>query len=360
MKARFRVTFKDGTIEELEAEGADQAKAEAKNRRFREVDPGGSSTVADLRASARTQVQSVVELVAGAAGYVLLVLTAALGYWLERTVSQATDGVLTAGVLMLVSAKGTAIGATLAALTAVSGDSLAVPHFPEPKKAWLLQVWADVQVAGTLRIRSPKMHDNVNGIRIDTTVSDLLPLLPWGPRQNIYSGDTMIVELAGSAVAGDEEFVCMLQYFEELSAQHAKLLTAEQVLSRMRDLLTVENTIATGTTGIYTGAEAINAEIDQFQHNDEYAILGFKTDVECAAVRWRAPDFANVGVAGPGIDSDPDILASWFLDLSRGYNLPLVPVFNAANKASVLIDALQDENGADVTVTTYLARLMKG
>jgi hypothetical protein len=32
-------------------------------------------------------------------------------------------------------------------------------------------------------------------------------------------------------------------------------------------------------------------------------------------------------------------------------------VFNGSNKASVLVDAVQDENGADTTLTTYLARL---
>lgn len=403
MKARFRVTFTDGSVEELEAEGADQAKTEAKNRRFREIDPGGGMNVADRRSHGRTQVRTVEELKAdegrddaggrrderevetrdererreqrerderersGRTGghrgdYVGVILVAALalaGYLLERLLVESTGGVLSAGVLMLVSARGTAITATISALAAVTGDSLAVPHFPDTKKAWLLQVWADVQVAGTLRIRSPKMHDNVNGIRIDTIISDPAPMLPWGARQQLYSGDTLIVELAGSAVAGDEEFVCMLQYFEELSAQHSKLLPADQVLSRLRDTVTVENTITTVATGVYGGAEAINAEIDQFQHNDEYAILGYKVDTECAAIRYRAPDFANVGVGGPGIETEPELTADWFLRLSRAHNLPLVPTFNAANKASVLIDALQDENGADTTVTTFLGRLAR-
>jgi hypothetical protein len=262
--------------------------------------------------------------------------------------------------LQLISAKGTAINTTLAALAAVSGDSLAIPNFDVSKNAWLLQVWADVQAAGTLRIRSPKWHDNVNGILIDTVASDATPLLPWGYRQRVYPGDNLIVELAGSATAGDEEFVSMLLAYEDLPGQQGQLWTPEQVQGRLSHVLTVENTITTLTTGVYTGAEAINAEIDQFQTDMMYAILGYKVDTECAAVRWRSPSWANTGVGGPGIETEAWLTSDWFSYLSERYKLPLIPVFSGNDKASVLVDALQDENGADVTVTTFLAAMRRG
>jgi len=262
-------------------------------------------------------------------------------------------------LLQLVSAKGTAIGATIAALTPVSGDSLAIPSFSEQKKGNILQMWADVQVAGTLRLKSPKMHDNSNGIRIDTVVSDPTPLLPWGVPIRVYGSDVLTVELAGSAVAGDEEFVSLLMAFEELPGQVGRLISPDEVMRRHVHTLTVENTITTGTTGIWTGSEAINAEIDQFQVTYDYAILGYKVDAECAAVGYRAPSFANVRIGGPGIETEAWLTSDWFMRLSRAYNMPLVPIFAGSDKASVLIDALQDENGADVTVTTYLAALSK-
>ena len=263
-------------------------------------------------------------------------------------------------LLQLVSAKGTAIGATLAGLAAVSGDSLAIPTFAEPKKGYILQLWADVQAAGTLRVRSPKMHDNVSGMRIDTVVSDPTPLLPWGVPIRVYGSDVLTVELAGSATAGDEEVVSMLMAFEELPGQVGRLISPEEVMRRHQHTLSVENTIATGTTGIWTGAEAINSEIDQFQVSYDYAILGYKVDTECASIGYRAPSFANVRIGGPGIETEAWLTSDWFLRISRAYNMPLVPVFAGSDKASVQIDALQDENGADVTVTTYLAALSKG
>jgi hypothetical protein len=253
--------------------------------------------------------------------------------------------------------QGTAIGATLAALTALSGDSLAVPNFTIGKMAWLIQLWTDVQVAGTLRVRSPRFHDNVNGIRIDTIIADIKPLLPWHVAQPLFPNDNLIVELAASAVAGDVEYVILLEYFEDLPGISARLISPQQLKGRVEQLLTVENTIATGATAAYGGAEAINAEVDQFQQGVDYAILGYHVDTQASAIGYRAPDFGNLRVGGPGDLTDPDLYSNWFVKLSRDYELPMIPVFNGSNKASVLIDAVQDENGADTTVTTYLARL---
>jgi hypothetical protein len=259
--------------------------------------------------------------------------------------------------LQLQTYSGTAINTTLAALTAVAGDSLAVSNFAIGKAAWLVQLWADVQAAGTLRVRSPKFHDNVNGLRIDTIAGDPKPLLPWGAMQPLYPNDTLIVELAGSATAGDIEYVILLEYFDDMPGVSARLMTWEQIRGRIEQMLTVENTIATGATAAYGGSEAINAEIDQFQQGTDYAILGYKVDTECSAIGYRAVDFGNLRLGGPGDELDPQLYSNWFVRLSNEYGKPMIPVFNGSNKASVLVDAVQDENGADTTVTTYLARL---
>lgn len=253
--------------------------------------------------------------------------------------------------------QGTAINTALAALAPLAGDSLAVPNFAIGKGAWLCQLWADVQAAGTLRVRSPRFHDNVNGIRIDTIASDLAPMLPWGASQPLTPNDTLIVELAGSATGGDIEYVVLLEYFDEMPGVSGRFLTWDQVKGRTEQLLTVENTITTGATAAYAGSEAINAEIDQFQQGVDYAILGYKVDTEVPVIGYRAVDFGNLRVGGPGEETDPKFYSNWFAHLSVQYGKPMIPVFNGSNKASVLVDAAQDENGADTTLTTFLARL---
>ena len=257
----------------------------------------------------------------------------------------------------LVAAQGTAIGATIAALAASAGDSLQIRNTGSPNPARLLQMWADVQVAGTARIRSPRMHDNVQGIRFDTVVSDPTPFWARGLSQAVYPNESLAVELAGSAVAGDIEYVCMLLYYADLPGASFQGISAADLKQRMVNFFTVENTLALGTGGGWTGGEAINAEFDQFKAGSKYALVGYKVDVECAAVAWRGAETGNVRIGGPGLETDPTLTQRWFIELAEEYGLPLIPTFTAENKSGILIDGLQDENGADVTVTSIFAEL---
>jgi hypothetical protein len=264
------------------------------------------------------------------------------------------------GALELVTSQGTAISATISALAASAGDSLAVRNMGDnTKPARILQMWTDVQVAGTVRIRSPKFHDNVQGIRFDTLVSDPRPLLPWGVPALVYGGDVITAEMAGSAVAGDIEYLCMLLYYENLPGVNVTFLTPEQVRARMVNLFTVENTLALGTGGGYSGGEAINAEFDQWHAGSEYALIGYTVDGECAAIGWRGGDTGNLRVGGPGDETERELTSDWFFRLSREFAMPLVPVFRADNKAGITIDGVQDENGTDVTVNSIFAELKK-
>jgi hypothetical protein len=118
-----------------------------------------------------------------------------------------------------------------------------------------------------------------------------------------------------------------------------------------------ENTIATGVAGGWSGSEAINAEFPNFKANTDYALVGYIVSAECLAVRWLGSDTGNLGVGGPGWIERPDLTSEWFIQLSNRFDLPLIPVFNSSNQGAFLIDAAQDENGADVTVTSILAQL---
>ena len=98
--------------------------------------------------------------------------------------------------------------------------------------------------------------------------------------------------------------------------------------------------------------------------NTDYALVGYlvspvagQTVGECGCVRWRGVDTGNLGVGGPGSDTDRWLTSQWFLWLSERTGLPLVPVFNSANRAGILLDIAQDENGVDVLVTSIFAEL---
>jgi hypothetical protein len=356
-QGKFRVYFGDGSYEDVDADTRDHAKTKGRTIRIREVDPAGAMNRADLNSSARVRVSRVAEHGVDQITAVIALLVLGAAMLLDHFHPIGGAATQHAGVLQVIGASGTAISATISALTAVTGDSLTIPFFGESKKAWMIQLWTDVQVAGTVRVRSGKWHDDVQGIRYKTIISELSPLMPFGARQPIYSGDTLHVDLAGSAVAGDIEYVAMLMWYEELSAQSARLITYEQLLARMGNVICAENTIATGTTAAWTGPEAINSEIDMFHARTEYALLGYTVDVEASAVAWRGPDTANVRCGGPGDETKREVTANWFVQLSRATGLPCIPVFNGDNKAATVVETLQDENGADTTLSSILCEL---
>jgi len=225
------------------------------------------------------------------------------------------------------------------------------------KMVRLVQAWADNQTAGVLRIRSPKLHDNVQGIRYKVTASDTVPLLPWGAPQRLYPTDVLSADLTGSATAGDIESAALLIQYDDLPGVAGRFITHDEVNKRSVNVLTVENTIATGTAGGWSGSEAINAEFDLFKANTDYALIGYVVDTECLAIGWRGADTGNLRVGGPGHETLRHVTADWFMRLSRGYGVPAVPVFNSLNKAGISVDAAQDENGADPLVQSLFVEL---
>ncbi len=258
-----------------------------------------------------------------------------------------------------VSSAGTAIGATLAATTILAGDSFQVKSTPSPKLPLLLNLWADVQVAGTVRVRSPKFHDNVDGFRHQTMIGIVEPVMPFGVPQRLFPQDTLIVDLAGSAVAGDVESVSMLHYYPDLPGVDARFIGPDELKRRAVNILGVRNSVTTVAGPGYSGSEAINSEVDLFKANTDYALLGYLVTVECCSVCWRGPDTGNLRVSGPGEPGIWHVTQNWFIKLSIEYGLPLIPVINSANKAATFIDCVQDENAAAVPVNAFYAELSK-
>ena len=251
----------------------------------------------------------------------------------------------------------TAPSTTQTALTMATGNTLTVRNCPFEKMVKLLTFWADNQGAGIFRVRSPKMHDNVQGIRSRITVANTAPRMPRGPAQRLYAQDTLTADLSGSATAGDIETAAMLLWYEDLPGAAARLITPADVLARGVQDVTVENALATGTAGGYSGEAALNATFDLLKANTDYALVGYNVDAECACVRWRGTDSGNLGIGGPGAVALHELTAAWFWDLAMKLNLPLIPVFNSANKAGILVDAAQDENGTDVNVNSFFVEL---
>ena len=224
---------------------------------------------------------------------------------LLRSLTQSPGGVFEMpAALDTVHANTTAIGSTLAAATIVSGDSFTVKNAGLTSNVWLIQAWMDAQAAAELRIRSAKMHDNVDAIRTRVQTGVIKPLLPFGYAQRLFPQDTLVVEQAGSATAGDIESSALLIYYDDLPGQAARLTTYDAIKNKLKNLLGVRLALTAGTSGGYSGAKALNADVDLLKANTDYAVFGMTTDTEVTSVCLRGPDTGNLRVSVPGECSD--------------------------------------------------------
>jgi hypothetical protein len=246
----------------------------------------------------------------------------------------------------------------IAPLIMAAGDSLTVRNAPLDSKVRLLNMWAILQTAtGWVRLRSPRLHDNVQGLRFTMPVTDPQPLFPMGAAQTLVPQDTMICEIQVADAAGQFENVALLIGYDSLPGADARLCTWEDVQKRMVNIVTVENTIVTLNTGGWTGAQPLNTAFDLLKANTDYALLGYICSVQCCAVAWRGADTGNLRVGGPGGIIQRDLSAHWFKYLSLHYGLPLIPVFNSANRAGILIDIVQNQAAAAVVVDSIFAEI---
>jgi hypothetical protein len=259
--------------------------------------------------------------------------------------------------LEIISGLVTAPGATLTALTMAAGNSATVRNAALSSQVALLDTWAFNNAAGVWRIRSPKLHDNVQGNRYRIPAASPNSLVVPGLWQRLVPQDNLTLELSGSAVGGQIEQAQLLIYYSDLPGAQARLIGTQELMGRTVNMWTTEIDITPGAAGGFSGQVAINSTFDQFKANTDYALVGYNVDTVCGAVRFTGPDFANLGVGGPG-----PLVSRWPTDryfywLTKEVGINLIPVFNSANKFGTLVDVVQNQAAAAVKVVAYLHEL---
>jgi len=259
--------------------------------------------------------------------------------------------------LEIVAGWNTAPGAVITALAPGAGSTLVVRSVPEDANPLLINLWAKNQAAGIIRLMSPRMANNNQGIHLDTVVANLDPLIPAMGTQKLYSQDTLAFALSGSAVAGDIEIGGMLIYYPELPGANANFITPDECRDRTTNIMTNRNVLVLGAGGGYTGAMALNATENMFKANKDYALLGYQSSALFGAWRMTASDLGNIGIGGPGDNVHKKMTSEWFIRLSEHTGLPLIPVINSANVGGIVVEGMQDENAANSNVTFIFAEL---
>lgn len=278
----------------------------------------------------------------------------------------------------------TNVSSTLTAGTAATGDSLTVRSFPPPAKAHLLSVFGTISslnatTNGIIEIKSPRLHDAVHGIHLEVAnqktagaINDP-QLLPWAPSpQVLESQDTLEVDIQGDGTATHVDRVVLINYYENLPGVNARLITTQALRQRAvtGQIAGIKVQCAT-TVGslIWQSGVAITSTYDTLKANRDYALLGFlvsgQTQVANAllAVSLRSSDTGNLRVCAPASLLTPNQSKDFFVRQSaqyevygvNGQDMGMIPVFNASNKGSMIVDVI----GTDVALTYDVVALFQ-
>jgi len=258
--------------------------------------------------------------------------------------------------IQLVTGRALNPGAGPTAFTPNTGDSFVALNFDVPNPAYIDQLWADNATGGFVRVRSPRLHDQAQGLRYAVgAAKGAYPLLDSFASQALFPSDTLIVE--GSGGAAETDNVAILNYYTNLPGANARLANWAEIQGRIINLMGSEVDVTSGATaGDWGAGLAINATFDNFKANTDYALLGYTVSAGCTAVAIAGPDTSNFRVGGPGV-LDPLATRSWFVDQNIATGRPYIPIINSNNRGGTLAYIAAVTAAAAVKVCLSFAQL---
>ena len=236
----------------------------------------------------------------------------------------------------LVAGYATNPSSTFTALTYTAGQTAFVRNTELTAKVYLQDMWAKGATAGVFRIRSPRLHDNVQGIRFQNPAALDYQLMGWFPNQPLVPQDTLIAEITGGATETD--MGAFLVSYDDLPGANGNYAHWAQIQPRIEHIVTVEvDTAASATVGNWSNGAALNSSFDLTWANSWYAILGYVVSANVLAVAVQGPDLGNLKIGGPGSLNLVDTRNYFVARDLWGGPTPAIPVFNSANKAGTFV-----------------------
>lgn len=244
-------------------------------------------------------------------------------------------------------------GATYTAVTAATGTPLQVRNFATADYALLEMIVRRGPTTGAVRIRSPLLTDDVQGIRFLTAESPSAWVIPPDYAQHVQPGDTLTVELTGGTAEYD--VAAWSIYYSNLPGAGARLHNPADIAGLVNFIKPVTIAVTNGAAGswkdtlITTGDKLVKA-------NTTYAVIGYLTTAALGVVAVRGAETSNFRVGGPG-STNSMVTAEWYDWISRKHGTPHIPVFNGSNRTAFYVSTCDDVATSTATVTLILAEL---
>jgi hypothetical protein len=262
-----------------------------------------------------------------------------------------------AAIDTIASYQGTS-GSTLAAGVWATGDSGTIRNFPDSAQARLLTVgYDDVTAASTFRIRSPLLHDNVDGIQFDPGSAAPSELLSPQIVQPLQAQDTLTAEFTTAATTG-KALGAFGIFYSQLPGATARLYMRGDIQGNVRNIKPVRIAVGSGANTAGAWYDLVITTTENLLHaNTDYAVLGAAFNQAVAVVGVKGTDTGNLRVCVPGGTNNP-YSPEAFVRLSEQSGLPTIPVINAANAGSTYASIVSSAaTGAAGVITLFLAEL---
>lgn len=252
----------------------------------------------------------------------------------------------------------TTVASTFAAGVMAPGDSSTIRNFPGAGVAQLLAAFSDhVTTPREWRVRSPLLHDNVQGLRFYPGQSPSATLLPRQAQQELEAQDQLIFEESTAAATG-KACVGLAVYYPQLPGAMARLYSLGDIDPLIKNIKPLVVTVGAGANVAGQWLDTVITTTENLLHaNTDYAVLGIVVDAPVACVAIKGIDTGNLRVGAPGI-INADVTSDWFVRLSLAANLPIIPVINAANAGGTFVSIISAVATAAITnVQLILAEL---
>lgn len=245
-------------------------------------------------------------------------------------------------------------GSAATAVTMASGDSATVRTFPQTSRAHLMWVTRIGTTEGYVQILSPKLHDNVIGLRFRCSETPAVVQMPPESMQRMYSGDTLVINLTGGT--NEKDAGALTIHYDDLPGAAQTLRSWGDIAGIIEAMHTCEvQWTDSATSGTWVDT-AMNNNQDQFKASRYYAVLGWTADLGTAAVAVKGSMTSNMRYGGPGTTSTDDT-SNWYIDIGRRHGMPSIPVFDGANKAATYASGIGNGTGSAQKVVFNLALL---
>jgi hypothetical protein len=224
-------------------------------------------------------------------------------------------------------------------LTAASGQSFNVRATNGQTTAHLEAVWGYFQDPGFLRIRSPRLHDDVIGIELQGVSTNPSPLADEYFEQTLYSQDSLTVEGYFTSAPTSTHYTggALQVYYDDLPGVAGNFVSWAEVKARVQSYMGVYvSPTSSATVGQWGAGVALNSSQDVFKANGAYALIGYTTPTTFTSFSILGSDLGNLNVGGPG-STDPIVTRRFFPWMEETSGRPSIPVINSQNKASTLV-----------------------